>query len=89
MIEEELPVSFTVYPNPTQAAFMIKHNKIWEGNVKFALMDMTGKTVRSMDLSSDVSGQVINVSDLSAGIYFGIWRLNGEVLQGERIIIQP
>ncbi len=57
--------SFSVYPNPVRTTFSVEMTT--NNNVKYAIYTTTGKQVKAGSISA--SSNVINVSDLPAGIY--------------------
>lgn len=55
-----------IYPNPASTTFLIEY--LSEKPIIIRITDLSGRLVKQVD--NYVSGQVINISDLKAGLYF-------------------
>lgn len=57
-----------VYPNPASGSLTIN----WSGALKngwIEIMDLSGKTIRSINLQDSVSSYQLDISDISSGVY--------------------
>lgn len=62
---EEIEVTqFNVYPNPATSTVFVETN----GNAQVSIIDMTGRVVKEMVITDNVSA--INIEDINEGIYF-------------------
>lgn len=57
-------VRFNIYPNPATSTVFVETN----GNAQVNIIDMTGRCVKSVELTDNVS--TINIEDINEGIYF-------------------
>ncbi len=80
---EEEDNTFTIYPNPTSGLVEFKTENHTE---KFTvnIMDFLGKTVKTFELKGS---QVMNVSDLSKGVYVVNFS-NGKNVISKKLIVQ-
>lgn len=83
-VEEKIPASFKVYPNPSQGSFALEIPKPFTGSSQFSLLDLQGRTVLQKQVSQ---GEAIVLTEkVNAGIYFGQLENQGTVLQ-QKIIL--
>lgn len=65
----QLPVGINVYPNPADDFIKVAFNKTMnQGTIR--LQDLTGKTIKEIDMPSSSSNLIIKTSDIEPGIYF-------------------
>ena len=64
----EKETAFRLYPNPTEREVMIEAPGI-NGATEIAICDMTGKTVKSIQISSNPMKASVDISDFEKGIY--------------------
>jgi len=62
--EEIEATQFNVYPNPATSTVFVETN----GNAQVSIIDMTGRVVKEMVITNNVSA--INIEDINEGIYF-------------------
>ncbi len=62
--EEIEATQFNVYPNPATSTVFVETN----GNAQVSIIDMTGRVVKEMVITDNVSA--INIEDINEGIYF-------------------
>ena len=85
--ENELESALEVYPNPASGAVFISFVSSYGNDAYFDITDLTGKRIRSEKLRTDGAGrQMVNVSELNAGVYFFTLHVNGQVLSRKLII---
>ncbi len=66
---EFLNTALSMYPNPTNSVLNIK--KLQNINLNEAVIfDVTGRLVRSIDLTQTISEKAISLNNISKGIYF-------------------
>ncbi len=64
--------NFIVYPNPANTAFTAQFNLNSSEEISFAVVDMTGRTVKTIAAASYPSGSnsvTINTTDIAGGMY--------------------
>jgi hypothetical protein len=69
----ENKMSLTAYPNPAAESTTLSFELPVAGQVSVLLTDVTGKTVRSLDLGFRSAGrfaETLEMGDLNAGVYF-------------------
>ncbi|MGB4292449.1 MAG: T9SS type A sorting domain-containing protein [Bacteroidales bacterium] len=71
-IEEniEVPVTVTVYPNPTSELLNIKFEAPVDKLIQVQIMDGQGRIVINDRIEVSVIQKMINLEDLSPGVYF-------------------
>jgi hypothetical protein len=74
----------SVYPNPTSGDLNV--NLLEKAFENLNIIDMTGRTIRSMNIEGRTGTVSLNISDLSGGIYFVTVTNNGRSLQQARFI---
>lgn len=82
-------INFQLYPNPVKNLLTLKHyvsNSTKKG--LYVLLDVHGKQLRKRNLSLDSSEQTWDLSSLPSGIYVIELRIEGEVIQKEKLVIQ-
>lgn len=62
--EEIEATQFNVYPNPATSTVFVETN----GNAQVSIIDMTGRVVKEMVITDNVSA--INIEDINEGVYF-------------------
>lgn len=62
--EEIEATQFNVYPNPATSTIFVETN----GNAQVSIIDMTGRVVKEMVITDNVSA--INIEDINEGVYF-------------------
>jgi hypothetical protein len=92
MIEQQVGVSFSVYPNPAHETMSISYELPAAGNVDCALYDLQGHRVRQMIMAQRQPGKHVEMIDglgnLAAGNYLLISDLNG-ARQTRMVMLQP
>ena len=83
--ELKATTNFNVYPNPAKNVITFETNIT--NNSEIAIMDITGKVIKSVVFST--SKQTIDIANFEAGIYFYSIRdrKSGKVLQNNKIIV--
>lgn len=73
-VEESTPgISFAVYPNPFSDKLTIDMNMMPGEHARLQLVDIQGRAIRQLDLTSDAATGYLSLSDLNdikEGIYF-------------------
>lgn len=64
--EESIPATYSIYPNPTKDKLAISSSNPDE-LLKVEVLDLNGKVLSTVELKNN---RVIDVSDMSSGIYF-------------------
>jgi hypothetical protein len=79
----------SVFPNPCSSMLTVKPNFKTPGKIKLEISDITGKIIRSSEGKSESPDQnfILDISDLSKGIYF-LRSIIGEVNEVKKIIIE-
>lgn len=92
-LEKDLTIrqskSFKIYPNPTSQLLNIELNDQSDELFKIEIIDMTGKSVYSVNNLSSVTKTELNVSNYTPGIY--ILRISNslnEVIKFDKIVIE-
>ncbi len=83
----DLAKLITVFPNPTDDFLMIDFGEALNSNVRIELINSLGKIIRQQDFDNPSEVEQINLSNISAGIYF-IKIKNEELETYKRIVIQ-
>jgi hypothetical protein len=82
--------SFNIYPNPAIDQVLVSFELKSNDRVVFELTDITGRTVKSVDLGirdADVYNETIDIDDLTSGMYFlNIRTVNG--IAAKKILVQ-
>lgn len=85
-LEEVVPdFALEVFPNPAQEQINVR----WTGeplDMELNLMDMHGRTVRSLDLKQVNLGE-IDVTEISQGTYFLTVGINQKTLKNYKIVV--
>jgi hypothetical protein len=80
---------FRVYPNPASELVQMEYTTAQSDNVELNLIDITGRVVLSQRM---VGGEnmtaSVNVSDLSAGVYYTDFRVNGASVNKNKLVVQ-
>jgi hypothetical protein len=74
IMDNELNVPFSIYPNPTDGILNIRHNYQSSSNPILSIVDISGKTV--VDGTSVQNDQIIDINVLGSGIYFAVIKTN-------------
>ena len=61
---------FSIYPNPTNASFIISLNDYTSQDYTFEVLNLIGETIQVHDLSNNSSNFKIPVENLPTGVYF-------------------
>jgi hypothetical protein len=72
---------FPSYPNPTNSITKVKFNLDNASDVKFEMLDITGKAVYTLDMGTQAPGMnniTIDASEFAAGAYTYTLTVNGE-----------
>lgn len=79
-----------VYPNPADNFISVALNGFTSSEINLQIIDMTGKVIFSKIISNSISeiiSEDINVSDISAGIYF-ITAFDGKTTKTDKLVIE-
>lgn len=74
-----------IYPNPTTDRLYINASEVYK-NAKIRVLDALGSIVKS-DTSLSLYNGVMNLSDLSSGIYFVVIE-NADVVETVKVSLQ-
>lgn len=90
-IEDELLSRISesaVYPNPASSQVNVKLSLNTTSNVKVVLKDAQGNTVKTLtEQSTNAIDQAYNVSDLSSGLYFISYQIDGAAVKTQKLVI--
>lgn len=75
---------FSIYPNPASDQFMIRSEQV--ENASYTIINAMGQTVAEGKIEDQL--QTVTTENLSSGIYFLILKVNGRLVQQQKIIIQ-
>ncbi|MEO6302156.1 MAG: YHYH protein [Bacteroidia bacterium] len=75
---QNLPIKFTVMPNPTEDYLFIYMDSFSKNNVKGSLIDAKGNKVQSIDYLQPSIAYSLDMTNLSAGVYFLILESNNQ-----------
>jgi hypothetical protein len=84
---EEVPEDFTLFPNPANNMVIIRYEGVREGTLDFILLDASGKTVVTQEISLNAGGVGVTTKHLPAGMYFGVLRQGTELIGTKRLAI--
>lgn|GEM_PF-741032 len=87
--ETDHPISFNVFPNPSNNSVTIQFGNNIEGNTSIALYDVTGQLVEIIaDGKNYTAGQTVNfsVAELSSGFYF-ISLTNSDAVMSKKLLV--
>ena len=90
-VEEEDPTSFSIYPNPANQTCTLQFDANMFDWTEIVITDLAGKEMMYIDNSFNqitANSVLINVGDLSNGIYFVTVRNSTEQLTEKLIIGQ-
>lgn len=68
--EKDAQNSFELYPNPVQDQLQVKWLQPFEQSATLMIMDYSGRVIKSIVVPENSSAVNINVTELSAGVYF-------------------
>jgi hypothetical protein len=85
--EEYSSASAVIYPNPAADYFTLEYGVDEGENATVELIDLTGKTVKTVALTPLADTYQINTADLQAGIYLIRINVNGEMQVQNRVTI--
>ncbi|MFN8863137.1 MAG: T9SS type A sorting domain-containing protein, partial [Flavobacteriales bacterium] len=57
-------------------------------HTQFRLTDLTGKLIREFSADTGSTTYMLDVSNYAAGIYLLIMRVEGNVIQTERVVVE-
>ena len=89
--ENEINLSYTVFPNPSEGLFNINYYLQKESDVIINIYDTKGSIVYSKVMENQVLGQQqigIDVTNLSSGLYVTHLVINGENVISKKIVIE-
>lgn len=78
-------------PNPANAETTVSFELANNSDVRFDVIDMNGRLVKSVDLGNQVAGKtnyVLNTSDLATGIYNVVMRANNSVFTKKLSVVR-
>ena len=81
---------FSVYPNPNKGAFTVSFGTQVEGNATIRLMDLTGRTIITRDVTASAGQNAVEINaadDLASGLYLIQLQVNGQ-LQAAKLIVE-
>ncbi|MEZ4804451.1 MAG: T9SS type A sorting domain-containing protein [Bacteroidia bacterium] len=76
----------SIYPNPSSNNFNVDV-KMLGGDVQLQMIDMTGKTVKTINNMNTATGFNVNVSDLSKGLYI-VQLKSGDFISSSKVNVQ-
>jgi len=76
-----------VYPNPARDVVNFNYTLSSGDHAEIALFDLSGKKVKSLNLTSGDSYIKADVSGLNSGVYFYTLYLNGRAVLTKRVVI--
>ena len=88
-IEDAVTASVAIYPNPvTTGVFTLNLNNVDADIITMDIIDMTGKTVQSeqITVADGNVNQVVELSDVAMGIYMVNITIDGQI-QTERLVV--
>ena len=77
-------IEMTVYPNPTSDFISLKVESSKAENMRYTIIDFTGKVLQISDFSSDI--EQINFSNYAVGTYFISVMENNQLIKSFQII---
>ena len=85
----EKQLEFSVYPNPAREHFNIVFNQSEEKNVNIKLLDITGREIQNLEVSSTIGENRIqmDISSLPHGIYMACL-ISGNQKQVVKVIVE-
>lgn len=82
-----LPNTLIVHPNPAQSTLTVKLNEIPGKNSLIKLLDVTGRTILTLELSPNSNEELqIDVSSLASGYYSLIYLKEGRIASQNKVI---
>jgi len=80
---------FYLYPNPTTDYFTLEYsiNKDEYSALKMEIFDASGRKVKIQQLNTNANTLLINVSELSKGVYTISFIADGNILSVEKLTI--
>ena len=91
IINKSNTIAFNVVPNPTSEIITISFNLVNSENISILLNDFSGKTIKVLLVQKCGKGknsQSFDLSDLSSGIYYCIFRTDKELYTEKVILIK-
>ncbi|RYZ41594.1 MAG: T9SS type A sorting domain-containing protein, partial [Sphingobacteriales bacterium] len=76
--------AFSIYPNPARTTITIEYEQAGT----FSLLDMQGRVLISENLAEDTQKKVIDVNNLSEGVYLYTFRTRTGVKSGKVMIVR-
>ena len=91
-INENNPIvkSFGVFPNPASQNVNVNYNLETSKACELFIYNGTGQLVKHISEPETVAGENkfrLNISDLSSGIYYSQWNVEGILVKNERFVI--
>lgn len=81
---EENTADYLLFPNPSSSSFRLKTSNVDFDRIRIS--DQYGKVVKELSFSA-VSGNEVNVSDLSVGVYFvQLINKRGQLIETQKLI---
>lgn len=66
---DKINLYYNVYPNPTENFIYIKCTDAFQENTYISIEDLSGRTLKKEELPVELNVKIINIGDLSAGLY--------------------
>ena len=79
--------NFSIYPNPNNGTMTVKYTLNEGESATIALIDITGRLLKTQLLKSDAQQSELNANELAAGTYFYKISVNGTSRQTGKIVI--
>ena len=79
--------TITIYPNPNNGNFMVNYNLVGAEKAFFTIYEVSGRQVMQQTLNPENKIGVINAEDLSAGVYYYEFVINGGETKTNKLII--
>jgi mannan endo-1,4-beta-mannosidase len=74
--------NIAIYPNPSTGIYTITFDKTTNENLTIEVMDITGKTIKTLVVKSDIGSTQLNLQDLPNGVYITrISSANGVIMK--------
>ena len=80
-------ISITLYPNPNNGRMLLNYSLKPNDKATLFIYDIAGKWISTYPLNSSVTQMSINDELLNNGIYFYQIRVNGRMIQSNKLVI--
>ncbi len=83
-------IDFSISPNPAMDGTHLYYDLSTVSSFSKAdvqILNLTGKIIRNVPLSSVTNAQYLNTSEMEKGIYFCVLRLDGKIVKSTKLIV--